>query len=122
VYPSARARDAGGAALARPRLGRGVRALGLPTPSYRHQLLLLEERGAKLHGAVGWRALRERYTPEALCGWLAWAAGLEKRPSPARPAELVAGFAWDRVEPRDQVVRWTGAELVRLGASGADAP
>jgi len=100
------------------------RALGMPTPSYRHHLLLLEERGAKLaklHGAVGWRALRERYAPEALCGWLAWAAGLAERPAPTSPAELVAGFVWDRVEPRDQVVRWTGAELVLLGPPGPDA-
>jgi glutamyl/glutaminyl-tRNA synthetase len=100
------------------------RSLGLPTPSYRHHLLLLEERGAKLaklHGAVGWRALRERYAPEALCGWLARAAGLAHEPRPARPAELVADFAWDRVESRDRVVRWTGAELVLLGPAGPDA-
>ena len=96
------------------------RALGLPTPAYRHHLLLLEERGAKLaklHGAVGWRALRERYVPEALCGWLAWAAGLVERPEPSSPAELLAGFAWERVHREDQIVRWTGAELVRLGAA-----
>jgi len=94
------------------------RALGLPTPTYRHHLLLLEERGgklAKLHGAVGWRELRERYAPEALCGWLAWAAGLAARPEPVAPAELLAGFAWERVRREDQVVRWTGEELVWLG-------
>src|SRR5262245_7326773 len=97
------------------------RALGLPTPSYRHHLLLLEERGAKLaklHGAVGWRALRERHAPEALCGWLAWAAALQREPRPARPAELAAGFAWERVETADQVVRWTGEVLVLLGPPG----
>ena len=57
------------------------RALGLSTPRYRHHLLLLEPRGeklAKLHGAVGWRELRERYSSEALCGWLA------RRVGPAR--------------------------------------
>jgi glutamyl/glutaminyl-tRNA synthetase len=94
------------------------RALGLPTPSYRHHLLLLEERGAKLaklHAAVGWRALRERYAPDALCGWLAWVAGLAARPEPASPAKLLAGFAWERVRREDQSGRWTGAELVWLG-------
>jgi hypothetical protein len=91
------------------------RALGVPTPRYRHHFLLLEERGAKLaklHGAVGWLALRERYAPEALCGWLACAAGLLPAPAPVRPADLLTGFAWPRVATRDRVVRWTGRELV----------
>jgi len=90
------------------------RALGLPSPRYRHHLLLLEERGAKLaklHGAVGWLALRERYAPEALCGFLAHAAGLRETPEPVRPAGLLAEFAWPRVATRDRVVRWTGREL-----------
>ncbi|OGV71278.1 MAG: hypothetical protein A3K18_01960, partial [Lentisphaerae bacterium RIFOXYA12_64_32] len=45
------------------------RCLGLPTPAYRHHLLLLEPRGdklAKLHGSVGTSLLRPRYTPPAL--------------------------------------------------------
>jgi len=91
------------------------RALGVSTPRYRHHLLLLEERGAKLaklHGAVAWLALRERYAPEALCGWLACAAGLQTAPAPVRAADLVAGFAWPRVATRDRVVRWTGRELL----------
>ena len=95
------------------------RALGLPTPSYRHHLLLLEERGAKLaklHGAVGWQALRAQLSPEALCGWLAWAVELQPEPRPRRPAELLADFDWSRVRARDAVVRWTGRELVRIGA------
>ena len=54
-------------------------------PLYRHHLLLVEKSGdklAKLHGAVGWRELREHYTPEALCGVLAAAAGLIEAPLP----------------------------------------
>jgi glutamyl/glutaminyl-tRNA synthetase len=99
------------------------RALDLPTPAYRHHLLLLEERGAKLaklHGAVGWRDLRARYAPEALCGWLAWACGLRPEPGPARPAELVTEFAWELVRGADQIVRWTGRELLWLGPASAD--
>jgi glutamyl/glutaminyl-tRNA synthetase len=94
------------------------RALGLPTPRSRHHLLLLEERGsklAKLHGAVGWQALRGHGSPEALCGWLAWAVGLLPEPAPRNPAALLADFAWDRVRREDAVVRWTGRELVRIG-------
>jgi glutamyl/glutaminyl-tRNA synthetase len=94
------------------------RALGLPTPSYRHHLLLLEERGAKLaklHGAVGWRALRKRGSSEALCGWLAWVAGLQPEPRPRSPIGLLADFDWSRVRSDDAIVRWTGSELVRIG-------
>ena len=71
------------------------RALGLATPRYRHHLLLREARGeklAKLHGAVGWRELRERYTAEAFCGWLAHACGPARRPRPREPrASCCAG-------------------------------
>jgi glutamyl/glutaminyl-tRNA synthetase len=94
------------------------RALGLPTPRYRHHLLLLQEHGsklAKLHGAVGWQALREHSSPEALCGWLAWAAGLLPEQEPRSPAELLADFDWGRVRRDDAVVRWTGRELLRIG-------
>jgi glutamyl/glutaminyl-tRNA synthetase len=90
------------------------RALGLATPVYRHHLLLLEESGdklAKLHGAVGWRELAGRYTPEALCGFLARVAGLAASVAPASPRDLLAGFAWDRVRASDAVLRWDGAAL-----------
>jgi glutamyl/glutaminyl-tRNA synthetase len=92
-------------------------ALALPTPSYRHHLLLLEPRGeklAKLHGAVGWRELRERYTAQALTGWLAQRAGLQESAAPLPARELLAGFAWDRVRREDAVVSWTGQALEAL--------
>ena len=90
------------------------RLLGYPTPSYRHHLLLLEERGAKLaklHGAVGTPELRQAYTPEALCGFLARAAGLRDRADPTTPAELLSTFDWAAVREADRVVRWSGSEL-----------
>jgi glutamyl/glutaminyl-tRNA synthetase len=90
------------------------RALALPTPSYRHHLLLLEPRGeklAKLHGAVGWRELRGRYTAEAFTGWLAQRAGLRASADPLAPRELLADFAWERVRSQDVAVRWTGEGL-----------
>jgi glutamyl/glutaminyl-tRNA synthetase len=86
------------------------RRLGLPTPIYRHHLLLLEERGgklAKLHGAVSWRRLGEQMTPEALCGVLAHAAGLQPGSDPVRPADLVAEFAWRRIATDDRVARFS---------------
>jgi glutamyl/glutaminyl-tRNA synthetase len=92
--------------------------LGLPRPAYRHHLLLLEERGAKLaklHGAVGAPALRRVYSADALCGWLAHAAGLLPRAVAATPASLLREFDWSRVADRDPVVRWTGEALSIVG-------
>jgi len=91
------------------------RLLDLPTPAYRHHFLLLEESGgklAKLHGAVGWRELRGRYAPDALCGLLAAAAGLIDAAVPMRPRELLATFDWKRVRDGDLLMHWTGERLV----------
>ena len=96
------------------------RLLGLPAPSHRHHLLLLEERGeklAKLHGAVGVAALRRSLGPRELCGFLACAAGLRPTPELVAPAELLPGFAWERVETRDAIVRWSDPALVLVGYS-----
>jgi len=91
------------------------RLLELPTPAYRHHFLLLEETGgklAKLHGAVGWRELREHYTPEALCGLLAFSAGLIEAATRTQPRDLLAAFDWQRVRDEDLLMRWTGESLV----------
>jgi glutamyl/glutaminyl-tRNA synthetase len=91
------------------------RLLELPTPAYRHHFLLLEETGgklAKLHGAVGWRELREHYAPDALCGLLASAAALIEAPEPIRPGDLLSGFDWRRVRSEDRLARWTGERLM----------
>ena len=88
--------------------------LELPRPVYRHHLLLLEVHGeklAKLHGAVGLPELRRHYDALALCGFLAFAAGLQPDAAPARPAELVSHFDWARVHVEDQIVRWNGRRL-----------
>ena len=90
------------------------RLLGLPAPSYRHHLLLLEERGeklAKLHGAVGAPELRRVYSGAELCGVLAHLAGLLDAPEPTTPRALLADFSWERVAREDRVVRWTGEQL-----------
>jgi len=91
--------------------------LGVPTPLYRHHLLLLEERGeklAKLHGAVGWSALRETYSAGALCGLLAHTAGLAPTAEPTTPAALVERFDWAQARMDDPILRWTGSELVEV--------
>jgi glutamyl-tRNA synthetase/glutamyl-Q tRNA(Asp) synthetase len=89
------------------------RALGLPFPRDRHHLLLLEERGgklAKLHGAVGWRELRETTSAPALCARLVRFAGLDAGRE-TTPRELLAGFDWRRIASDDRVVRWDGRRL-----------
>ena len=91
------------------------RLLGLPTPAYRHHLLLLEtheRKLAKFHGAVGSDVLRQHYSAPALCGFLAWCAGLCAQPEPCRPGDLLPGFAWSRVRVDDLLLQWTGSELV----------
>lgn len=91
--------------------------LGLPLPIYRHHLLLLEPHGsklAKLHGSIAAPALRECYTPEALCGLLASVAGIALSGVPIRPADLIASFDWRRVVSEDQVLAWDGQALVRI--------
>ncbi len=91
------------------------RLLDLPTPVYRHHLLLLERReGAKLakfHGAVSADELRGVYSGPALCGLLAVAAGLLPEAREVAPAELLADFEWSRVRSVDRELAWTGSEL-----------
>jgi len=90
------------------------RLLGVAQPVYRHHLLLLEPRGdklAKFHGAVGMSALRDHYPPDALCGLLAYAAGLLAIPEPCQPRDLLGVFAWHRIATADRVLAWTGTSL-----------
>jgi glutamyl-Q tRNA(Asp) synthetase len=81
------------------------RLLGLPTPTYRHHFLLLEETGggklAKLHGSIGWRELARTGSSRALCGRLAQLAGLVEDARETAPRELVASFDWKRVRADD---------------------
>lgn len=88
--------------------------LAVPTPVYRHHLLLLEPRGgklAKLHGSVSARALRDRYSAEELRGVLAHAAGLRDSPDACSAKELLDEFSWERVRRADAVLDWDGRDL-----------
>ncbi len=91
------------------------RLLELPTPAYRHHLLLLEKRGdklAKLHGSVGVESLRGTYDGAALCGVLAAAVGLRADDAPVTPSALLEDFDWWRVCEDDRVLDWDGERLV----------
>ncbi len=87
------------------------RVLGVPTPVYRHHLLLVAAHGdklAKLHGSAPASELRARYRGDELCGLLARAVGLSADDTPLGPADLVRDFSWSRVETRDLVTTWDG--------------
>lgn len=85
------------------------RALGLPTPRYRHHFLLLEPSSggklAKLHGSIPLTALRRHHDGPTLCGLLGAAANLLDVPRPCTPAELIADFTWDRIPTTDRLAR-----------------
>jgi glutamyl/glutaminyl-tRNA synthetase len=88
------------------------RLLGVPTPAYRHHLLLVEPHGdklAKLHGSAPATALRARYGGDELCGLLARAVGLIGEDARVRPADLVRDFDWARVATRDVKTTWDGS-------------
>lgn len=90
------------------------RLLNVPTPTYRHHLLLLEQRAAKLskfHGAVAVPELQHHLSGLACCGWLAWVAGLQAEPRPCHPNDVIANFTWNRVRRDDVTVGWNGTEL-----------
>jgi glutamyl-Q tRNA(Asp) synthetase len=90
------------------------RALGVPTPRYRHHFLLLEPGGggklAKLHGSIPWSTVRAHHDGPALCGVLAHAAGLRDTAAPCTPESLIAGFDWRRVPTVDRVARWSATD------------
>ena len=76
------------------------RLLGLPQPHYAHTPLLVNEDGVRLskrEQSLGMDALRARFTPEALTGWLAFLAGQQPSPAPVSAKALAARFSWERV-------------------------
>lgn len=97
------------------------RALGLPTPTYRHHFLLLEPHGnklAKLHGSIGFETLCAHYTGQELCGWLSHVAGIKHTSAKTMPRALVGSFDWARVTMRDVTVIYSAS---RLGVAQSDA-
>ena len=88
--------------------------LNLPTPTYRHHVLLLErhqQKLAKFHGSVGAHVLRQHYGAAELCGWLAAVAGLLPTSTACSPADLLPQFSWERVRSDDVLVHWNGKNL-----------
>ena len=81
--------------------------LGYPAPAYCHVPLLLAPDGrrlAKRDRDLDVGCLRANSTPEKVTGLLAYLAGLQPRPAPVRPRELVRDFSWAQVGAQDKVV------------------
>ncbi|MDP9122371.1 MAG: glutamate--tRNA ligase family protein, partial [Acidobacteriota bacterium] len=101
-----------------------LEALGAARPAYAHVPLVLTARRAKISkrdGGLTLRSLREAgCRPEQVTGYLAWSLGLNGRPVPVTPAELIAGFAWERIGSEPWVLpEEVTAEIRRLGHSPA---
>jgi len=82
-----------------------LEALGGTPPEYAHVPLLVNSRGEKLskrEQGLTLRSLRDAgIHPEAVAGYLAYSLGLLDRPEPCRPADLVPGFAWEKIGRAD---------------------
>ena len=78
--------------------------LGLPAPDYYHVPLLTAPDGRRLSKRerdLEMGALRERYTPEALLGRLAYLAGICETPEPASTWALSRVFSWETVRKKN---------------------
>ena len=98
-----------------PRQRHLAELLGLPPVSYVHVPLVLGPDGTRLAKRDGAVTLADQVLhgrePAAVCGWLAWSAGLIGEPDAVAPSDLLAGFDVARL-PRDPW-RLTPADVVR---------
>ncbi len=81
-----------------------IETLGGTAPDYCHAPLLVSGEGRKLskrEGDLNMESLRRRYTPEGLCGVLAYLCGLTDRPESVSARELVGHFSWEKVSRED---------------------
>ena len=82
------------------------RVLGYEPPQFFHLPLLVDPSGrrlAKRDRDLDMAALRARYTPRELTGYLAWLAGLLPEPERVEPAQLIPRFSWEKV-PKTEIV------------------
>ena len=83
------------------------RQLGYEPPRLYHLPLLMDETGRRLSkrdADLDMGALRQRFSPEELTGWLAWQAGLLEKPENITPVQLISRFSWAKVPKNDIVV------------------
>lgn len=82
-----------------------IAALGGSPPAYAHVPLVLNAEGEKLSkrdSGLTLSSLRAAGTqPRQVVGYLAWSLGLLERAEACSPAELLPGFAWERLRRED---------------------
>lgn len=82
------------------------RLLGYPVPRFAHVPLLCNSAGQRLSkrdASLSMEHLRRQYTAAELTGRLAWLAGLQPEPAPARASDLIASFDWSLL-PRVETI------------------
>jgi len=95
-----------------------IEALGGAPPVYAHVPLMINagrEKLSKRDRGLTLRGLREAgVAPEVVTGYLAHSLGLIDRPEPCRPADLLPGFAWEKIGRADWVLPEDLAGLLLL--------
>ena len=87
-----------------------AKLLDLPAPRYFHFPLLINEAGQRLSKrdkSLDMSVLRYKYRAQEIIGYLGHLAGLQPKPTPMTPQELLQLFSWDLVPQEDIVVKLT---------------
>lgn len=81
--------------------------LGFTPPHFTHLPLLCNTAGQRLSKrdqSLDMAALRQRFSPNAIIGLLAHAAGLQPSPDPVSAHDLVATFSWNKIGTADIII------------------
>ena len=87
-----------------------AKLLDLPAPSYTHFPLLINEAGQRLSKrdkSLDMSVLRYKYRAQEIIGYLGHLAGLQPKPTPMTPQQLLPLFSWGLVPQEDIVVKLT---------------
>lgn len=80
--------------------------LGCRPPRFAHVPLLCNTAGQRLSkrdASLSMEYLREQYSAAELTGLLAWLAGLQPEPAPAKAVDLIADFDWSRLPKAETI-------------------
>ncbi len=83
-----------------------IEELGGTAPEYCHAPLLVsgDAKMSKRSGEMNMEHMREKYSPEALIGYMAQLLGLSDG-KPIQAIELLDGFSWDKIAKNDIMIK-----------------
>lgn len=87
-----------------------AKLLELPSPKYYHFPLLTNEAGQRLSKrdkSLDMGILRYKYSAQEIIGYLGYLAGLQPKPTPTTPQQLLPLFSWNLVPQEDITVKLT---------------